>query len=239
MWHYGDSQRFRHSVQPPSALSQSAYDLLLGMRGVPVSLLFLDLTSPEHPVTELPGFVEQVTTTSLTLGLAAPLPSVAPRTRFGVEIMAGQGILRFQAIAHRPPEQGSNRLQLVLPRQIESVQRRKFSRVAYSAPVAFAPAGAQTDYDAPHGGVGTAVDLSAGGMRLITQAPLRYGQSISVSFHTPDGAAYRALQGKVVRVQSVDHRYQVALRFYDLGEATENQLVQSVFRMQLRNLNGK
>lgn len=236
MWHYGDAQRLRHPVQPPSAVAQSAFDLLLGMRSVAVTLLFLDVSAPEHPVAEIPGFVEQVTTTSVTLGLAAPLPHLDPRTRFGVEMMAGPGILRFQSPAYRVPEPGATRLQVVLPRQIESVQRRKFSRVSFTAPVAFSPASETPNSDSSPGGVGTAVDLSAGGMRMTTNMPVRYGQTLSVNFHAPDGTSYRAVMCKVVRVQAVEHRYSVGLRFVDLDDAVENQIVQSVFRMQLRNL---
>lgn len=237
MWHYGDAQRFRHSVQPPSAVAQSAFDLLLGMRSVAVTLLFLDISAPEHPVAEIPGFVEQVTTTSVTLGLAAPLPRLDPRTRFGVEMMAGPGILRFQSPAYRAPEPGAARLQVVLPRQIESVQRRKFSRVNFTAPVAFSQATDAAEGDNGQGcGVGTAVDLSAGGMRMTTNIPVRYGQTLSVNFHTPDGTTYRGVMCKVVRVQAAEHRYSVGLRFVDLGDVVENQIVQSVFRMQLRNL---
>lgn|GEM_PF-3072432 len=236
MWQYSDSQRFRHTVQPPSALAQSAFDLLLGMRSVAMTLLFLDVSAPEHPVAEIPGFVEQVTTTSVTVGLAAPLPRVDPRTRFGVEIMAGPGILRFQTLAYRATEPGDTRVQLVLPRQIESVQRRKFSRVNFAGPVAFSPAGEHAEGDNSHGGVGTAIDLSAGGMRLVTQLPLRYGQTLSVKFHAPDGTAYHGVTCKVVRVQAVDHKYNVALRFFDVSDTLENQLVQSVFRLQLRQI---
>ena len=236
MWHYSDAQRFRHTAQPPSAVAQSAFDLLLGMRSVAVTLLFLDISAPEHPVAEIPGFVEQVSTTSVTLGLAAPLPRLDPRTRFGVEMMAGPGLLRFQSTAYRAPEPGATRLQVMLPRQIESVQRRKFSRVPFSAPVAFTPVSEPTNSDSSQGGVGTASDLSAGGMRMTTNMPVRFGQTLSVSFHTPDGTTYRAVTCKVVRVQAAEHRYNVGLRFVDLDDVVENQIVQSVFRMQLRNL---
>lgn len=234
MWHYGDAHRFRQAAQPPSALAQSAFDLLLGMRSVAITLLFLDLSVPEHPVTEIPGFVEQVSTSCLTVGLAAPLPRMDPRTRFGVEIMAGPGILRFQVPAARTPEPGANRLHLVLPRQIESVQRRKFSRVKFTAAVAFSSGASPSDGE--HGGVGTAVDLSAGGMRMVTQMPVRYGDTLSLNFHSPEGTTYRGVLARVVRAQFVESKYQVALRFFDLSETVENQLVQSVFRLQLRNV---
>lgn len=235
MWHYSDAQRFRQAAQPPSALAQSAFDLLLGMRGVTVTLLFLDLSDPSRPVNEVPGFVERVDPTGLTLGLAAPLPRLAPRTRFGVEIMAGPGILRFQAQAHRIPDEGSTRIALVLPRQIESVQRRKFSRVHIATAVAFS-----TALDGPpelqSGGVGQTIDLSAGGMRLVTQSPTKFGQNLFLSFNTPDGATFRGLRARVARVQNDSTRYTVALQFTDLEESVADQLVQTVFRLQLKGL---
>lgn len=235
MWHYSDAQRFRQAAQPPSALAQSAFDLLLGMRGVTITLLFLDLTDPARPVNEVPGFVEKVEPTSLTLGLAAPLPRLAPRTRFGVEIMAGPGILRFQASPYRAPEEGSTRISLVLPRQIESVQRRTFSRVHLATAVAFSTA-LDGPAESQMGGVGQTVDLSAGGLRLVTQSPTKYGQQVFLSFNTPDGATFRGLRAKVARVQNDGSRYTVALQFTDLEEPLADQLVQTVFRLQLKGL---
>jgi hypothetical protein len=235
MWHYGD-QRFRPQAQSTSALAQSAYDLLLGMRGVAVTLLFLDISDPNRPVTELSGFVEMVNTSSLTLGLSGPLPRLDPRTRFGVEVMSGPGILRFQTTAQQPPESGSTRLSLTLPRQIESIQRRKFSRVTLNTAVAFSAAQENTDPSVQPGGLGQTLDLSAGGIRFTTQVPLRYGQTVFVSFNTPDGAIYRGLQARVARVQNEGLRYIVAVRFNEQDESLTDQLVQSVFRLQIRGL---
>lgn len=236
MLHYSDAQRFRQSAQPPSALAQSAFDLLLGMRGVTVTLLFLDLSDPTRPVAEVPGFVEKVDPGSLTVGLAAPLPRLGPRTRFGVEIMAGPGILRFQTEACCLPEQGTTRVQLGLPRQIESVQRRKFSRVKMAAAVAFSPILSGTESEFQQGGVGQSMDLSAGGLRFVTQSPARFGQLLFLSFNTPDGTTFRGLQGRVTRVQNDGGRYTVALQFIDLDGAVADQLVHTVFRLQLKGL---
>ncbi|HLN64124.1 MAG TPA: PilZ domain-containing protein [Symbiobacteriaceae bacterium] len=232
MWHYSD-QRFR---QPSPAMAQSAYDLLLGMRGVAVTLLFLDLTNPGRPVSERSGFVESVSGSSLTLSLAGPLPNLDVRTRFGVEVMSGPGILRFQTMAVRAAESGATRLALVLPHQIESVQRRKFSRVAVAAAVAFSPAQPSGEGVVPPGGIGQTLDLSAGGLRFHTQAPLKFAQEIRVSFNTPDGAVYRGLHAKVARVHEENDRYIVAGQFLDLEEAVSEQLVQTVFRLQIRGL---
>jgi hypothetical protein len=235
MWHYGDAQRFKSAIHPSSTLAQSAYDLLLGMRGVAVTLLFLDLTDPERPVSELPGFVETLTPACITLTLTGALPRLHHRTRFGVEIMAGPGILRFQAVPYVPPEAGAQRVQLTLPRQIESVQRRKFSRVAMTTAVAFTVA--QDQPGAVHqSGIGQSADLSAGGMRFTTPTPVHYGQSLMLSFNTPDGVSYRNLPGRVVRAQPGGGRHNAVVTFYGLDEHDEDQLVHTVFKLQLKGL---
>ena len=232
VWRYSDP-RLR---QASPAMAQSAYDLLLGMRGVAVTLLFLDLTNPGRPVAESSGFIESVSGSSLTLSLAGQLPELDVRTRFGVEVMSGPGILRFQTVAVRAPGSGATRLVLMLPRQIESVQRRKFSRVAVATAVAYSLAQPSGESVVPTGGIGQLMDLSAGGLRFHTQTPLKHTQAISVSFNTPDGAVYRGLTARVVRVHEEQTRYVVAGQFLDLPEAVSEQLVQTVFRLQIKGL---
>jgi hypothetical protein len=235
VWNYGDAQRTKASAQPSSTLAQSAYDLLLGMRSVAVTVLFLDLTNPDRPVSEVPGFVETVTTSCIIVGLTSPLPTLSERTRFGVEVMAGSGILRFQSLPHTPPEEGAQRVHLTLPRQIESVQRRKFSRVALTTAVAFSamPDGPGAQQQS---GIGQSCDLSAGGLRFTTPAPVGYGQVLSLGFNTPDGMSYRNVQGKVVRVQPGGSRQNVAVTFQNLSAEEEDQLVHTVFKLQLKSL---
>lgn len=235
MWHYNDAQRFRQQVQA-SGSAHSAYDLLLGLRGVAVTLLFLDVSNPERPVVQMPGFIEDVRTASLTLGLAAPMPKVQPRARFGVEVMSGPGIQRFQSTAYRQIMEGDSRIELTLPRQVESIQRRKFSRAALNTAVAFSPDPGQAMSQPVQGGVGQTIDLSAGGIRFVTTTPMRFGEEVYLSFHTPDSAAYRGLTARVVRVQTDGIRYTVAVQFTHLDEEAENSLAQSVFKLQLRSL---
>jgi len=233
MLHYGDVRRYP-TGQPGPGLAQSTFDVIIGMRGVAVTLLFLDLSTPERPVAEVPGFVEQVETTHLTLGLSAPLPGLTARTRFGVEVMTGPSVLRFRTTASQTPEPGNTRILLNLPHQIESIQRRMFSRVSISASVAFAPMLDGSTNEVTQGGIGQAVDLSAGGLRMSTQQQVQYGQVLLLGFNTPDGNTYRGVAAGVVRVQPAGDRFMVALQFRDLPRAVENQLVQTVFRLQLR-----
>jgi hypothetical protein len=235
MWQYGSMRHFQQSMHQPTPAAQSTYDLLLGMRGVAVTLLFLDLTDPNHPVAQIPGFVEAIGSTSLTLGLAAPLPRLESRTRFGVEVMAGPGILRFQSSAFSPAEERATRLELTLPRQIESIQRRKFSRAPVSMAVAFANASDSPAQGGASGGVGHSLDLSGGGMRMTTPTPLVPRQRLYLSFNTPDDASYRGLSAKVIRSQSNGSHQIAALQFVGLEAATESQLVRTVFRLQVKS----
>lgn len=234
MWHYSDANRFRQPGVSASTGAQSTYDLLVSMHGTAISLLFLDLTEPSKPVSQVPGFLERATTAHVALGLAAPLPALDPRTRFGVEVLSGPGILRFQSTAAKPVEQGATRVELELPRQVESVQRRKFSRAPMSVPVAFAPAHSDSQEQPPPSGIGQGMDLGAGGLRMVTQVPLKWGQYLFVSFNPPDGSVFRGLQSKVVRVQTDGLRCHVGLQFIDLNAQQEAQLVQTVFRLQVR-----
>lgn len=231
MWQYGDARGFRPGFQS-SGGAQSAYDLLLGLRGAAVNLLFLDLSEPGQPVRQVSGFIELVTPAGITLGLAAGLPQLEPKTRYGVEVMTGPSIIRFQTTAHSQPALGTTRLDLALPRQVETVQRRKFSRAPVSMPVAFSQGLAQSS--GGQGGLGHALDLSAGGLRFVTQTPLKYGDQLYVSFNTPDGTPFRGLAGKVVRSLPDGTKFAVGIQFTDLTVALETQLVQAVFRLQLR-----
>lgn len=237
MWHYSQAQRYRTALPPSAAIAQSAYDLLLGMRGVTATLLFLDLTNADKPVREVTGFVENVTTTTVTLGLAAPLGALGRRTRFGVEVMAGPGILRFQSVPHSAPEPGASRVHLQLPAKIESVQRRKFSRIALNTGVAFSYATCGLDpAENQQGGLGQTADFSAGGLRFTTSTPLHYGQVLLVSFNTPDGATYRSIAGRVTRVHSEGGLYTVGLQFLEMDDAQADHMVQTVFRLQIKGL---
>lgn len=233
MWQYGDARGLRHALQPGGAGAQSSYDLLLGLRGAAATLLFLNLTVPGQPVSQLPGFIERVSTSGVTLGLAAGLPMHDPSTRYGIEVMTGPSIVRFQSTAHHLPDPGTTRLELALPRQVETIQRRKFSRAPVHMAVAFSPGFGPDSPCAGQGGLGHALDLSAGGLRFITQTPLKFGDRLYVSFNTPDGSAFRGLAAKVVRSQPDGPRFTVSMQFTDLDSDVENQLVQTVVRLQL------
>lgn len=233
MWNYGEAHRYRMPVRAKSPGAQSAYDVLMGMRGLAVNFMFLNLAEPDTPVCEIAGFLEAVDGGSVAVGLAAPMPRVLEGTRFGVEVQTGQGIVRFHTEATQLPPPGGQQVSLKLPRQVESVQRRKFSRATVNAPIVFARSTLHPSSAPAVSGSGHTLDISAGGLRFVTTTPMIHNQYIFVTFNTPDGVAYRGLEGRIVRVISGDGRHTIALQFTHLAHETESDLVQTVFRLQL------
>lgn len=245
MWHYSNAQRFRPPVPlaPPGA--QSTLDMVMGLKGMPTVLLVPAAGStsgePGTTVTEVPGFIEEVSAACLTIGLAAPLPALGRQTCLGVEVLAGAGIVHFQTTVIHPVLMGETRLEVALPRQVETVQRRMFSRIPVTVQVVFtrmpgAGDGIGSDADSSEvNGLGQTLDLSAGGLRLVTQTPLRPGHRLFLSFTLSDGAAFRGVAARVVRARHDEGRWTAALSFSDLSSQMEGDLIQALSRLQLRN----
>lgn len=220
--YYSDPQRFRPVNLPPSTGPQSTYDLLLSLRGRPVLL-----TLPQGQVA---GTLEDVQPTGLTLGLNMPLEPVPAGRPVTVEVVNGPGVVRFQS--ELALGSSSVTAQVQVPRQVESVQRRQFSRVPLDIQVAFASGSLS---GTAQSGYGQTIDLSAGGMAFLTASTLSAEQSLFLTFKTPDEQQYRALPASVVRATpDARGRYRVAVRFEGLTVAQENALVQTVFWLQVK-----
>jgi c-di-GMP-binding flagellar brake protein YcgR len=224
--YYSDPQRFRPVGLPPAPGPQSTYDMLLALRGRSVFL-----TLPEGQL-QLIGTLEDVQPTGLTVGLTAPLPALPSGTPLWVEVVSGPGVVRFQTEAPAPVALPHVLLHLPIPRQVESVQRRQFSRVPVDIQVAFATGMLG---GTPVSGFGQTLDLSAGGMAFLTTTPLTKGQPVFLTFKTPDDLQYRALSAIILRASpDARGRYRVAVRFDGLPQQTENNLVQTVFWLQVK-----
>jgi hypothetical protein len=228
MWRYSDPQRLRQILQPQSPVGQSTYDLLLGLRGVGITLQ-VGLATARR----LPGFLDDITPLRLILSLAAPLPAMDAATLVWVEVITGPGILRVESTTQQSIAAGQTILEVNVPKQVEMTQRRQFSRVAVSVPVVFAPVEASPSATG-YGGHGQSLDLSAGGMRLLTPTALTPGQHLYISFTTPDGTAFRGILAKVARVNEKNGTlYSAVLRFQGLSDLLASQMVQAI--LQIRN----
>ncbi|MFZ5827127.1 MAG: PilZ domain-containing protein [Bacillota bacterium] len=228
-----NTQGVRRTANGPDPGSTSTYSILSGLRGMAVHLLFLALATPRDPVSQVNGEIEEVRTGGLVLAVDSPLPPLEPHIRFGVEVFTPSGMVQFQARPAAPVEEGSTRLFLALPGRVETVQRRRFARAPFSGDITFQLV--QAGKPLPSIGKGTGVDLSGGGLKLVSPTPLRQGQELLVSFQTPDRRSHRGILARVVRVEPQAGQYAIACRFEALGEAEEAALVQAVFRMQVRS----
>ncbi len=224
MWNYNHAQRFQ---APPFQAQgpQSAHELLVSMRGMPISLSF---EAPEPPV---PGFLEDVTPRVLSLGVAKPVPDLERGATLGVTIPSGSVIHRFDARLVSVAAAGTW-VQVAMPRQVETVQRRQYTRVKVSAPMVFAREGGSN-------GMGQILDLSPGGLRFTTQTTLATGDHLYLSFSTPDGAAFRGIEATVVRVQGNGDRVTAAVQFGAMDVQTENELVLALLRLQGKPMPGR
>lgn len=233
MWHYGNAHRFQTPGRLP-AVAQSIHDLLVGLRGQPVGFLFPHPVRSEEPL-HVPGFLEEVASSRLTLGLAAPLPRLEAETGVEVEIPSSVQVLRFQTSLLDGVETGETRIQVAIPRRVETVQRRLFSRATLSVQVVFTrPLSGEPDHPILSG-LGQTLDLSPGGLRMVTSVPLRRGDTLYLSFTTPDGLTYRGMESLVTRCETGDRHRTVAVSFTDLPQALEEDLMATVYRLLLRN----
>lgn len=218
MWNYSHAQRFLPPVPVPSPGPQSTHELLVSLRGTPLSV--------RCPTWEglLPGFLEDVSARKLSLGLAKPATGVTAGALLTVEIIARVVFHRFEPKVLSVAAAGTW-LQVSMPHQVESVQRRQFTRVQMMAPLVFARTSGEN-------GLGQTLDLSPGGLRFTTQTSLAPGHHLFLSFTTPDGANFRGIEAAVMRVQSSSDKHTVAVQFSDLEPETEASMVDTILRLQ-------
>lgn len=228
-----DGEGHRRAANGPAPGNSSPYAILRGLQGMAVRLLYLALATPDHPVSQVNGVIEEVRPNGLVVSVERKLPHLEGHIRFGLEIFAPAGLVNFQVRLVEPVVEGSESLFLALPKTVETVQRRRFARVPFSGDITFQHVHAGKPLLKT--GEATGVDLSAGGLKMVTSSMLRPDQELLVSFQTPDGRTYRGIATRVLRVERVAGKYAAACRFERLSEAQEEALVQSVFRIQVRS----
>lgn len=224
MWHYSHAQRFQ-PVAAPQHGPQSIHELLLGLRGLPIALSH---AASETPV---PGFLEDVAVRLLSLGVARPLGDLGKGAPVTVTVPAGSLVHRFESAVVGVAAAGTW-IQVGMPRQVESVQRRQYTRVKVTVQLVFARVAGEN-------GLGNTLDISPGGLRFTTATSLEVGHRLYLSFSTPDGASFRGIEAAVVRVQAGPERNTVAVQFCGIEPQQESELVASLLRLQVRPLPGR
>ncbi|HET9393721.1 MAG TPA: PilZ domain-containing protein [Candidatus Rubrimentiphilum sp.] len=109
-------------------------------------------------------------------------------------------------------------------------QQRRFFRAAVDFPVAVTVAGDDAALD---GGV---VDLSGGGMRVITKNDLSAGQNITLRFRLPEGEREMMVRGRVVLSFFDASRQQFAhgIAFTQIAAPDQSEIVEFIHELQQR-----
>lgn len=109
-------------------------------------------------------------------------------------------------------------------------QQRRFFRAAVDFPVAVAVSGNDA------GAEGTAVDLSGGGMRVITKNDLSAGQNITLRFFLPEGKREIMVRGRVVLSFFDASRQQFAhgVAFTQIAAPDQSEIVEFIHDLQQR-----
>jgi c-di-GMP-binding flagellar brake protein YcgR len=109
-------------------------------------------------------------------------------------------------------------------------QQRRFFRAAVDFPVAVSVSGDEAVLD---GGV---VDLSGGGMRVITKSDLNAGQNITLRFALPENEREMMVRGRVVLSFFDASRQQFAhgIAFTQIAAPDQSEIVEFIHELQQR-----
>ncbi len=114
--------------------------------------------------------------------------------------------------------------------QSGSPQQRRFFRATVDFPVTvIVPGGELVMY-------GSAVDLSGGGLRVITKNDLSAGQNVTLRFTLPDGGREMMVRGRVVLsfFDAGKQQFAHGVAFTQIAAADQNALVEYIHELQQR-----
>ncbi len=109
-------------------------------------------------------------------------------------------------------------------------QQRRFFRAAVEFPVAVTVSGNDAAME------GSAVDLSGGGMRIITKNDLSAGQNITLRFSLPEGEREMMVRGRVVLsfFDASRQQYAHGVAFTQIAAPDQSELVEFIHELQQR-----
>ncbi len=109
-------------------------------------------------------------------------------------------------------------------------QQRRFFRAAVEFPVAVTVSGNDAVIE------GSAVDLSGGGMRVITKNDLSAGQNITLRFSLPEGEREMMVRGRVVLsfFDASRQQYAHGVAFTQIAAPDQSEIVEFIHELQQR-----
>jgi c-di-GMP-binding flagellar brake protein YcgR len=109
-------------------------------------------------------------------------------------------------------------------------QQRRFFRAAVEFPVTVTVSGNGEAIE------GSAVDLSGGGMRVITTSDLSAGQNITLRFSLPEGEREMMVRGRVVLsfFDASRQQYAHGVAFTQIAAPDQSEIVEFIHELQQR-----
>ncbi|MFO7294587.1 MAG: PilZ domain-containing protein [Clostridia bacterium] len=126
------------------------------------------------------------------------------------------------------------RLKRVSP--IHRIQRRNFYRLKINLPVLFRLAEQGNQADGANYIKAYTVDVSGGGMRLLTDEELKPGQQLECRLSIGE-KDFLELKGLVIRVGPCvegHYRFEAGIKFVDILESERDRLIRFIFQQQRR-----
>ncbi|MEA1961738.1 MAG: flagellar brake domain-containing protein [Bacillota bacterium] len=123
-------------------------------------------------------------------------------------------------------------LGLAKPYKIIEIQRRLWVRVGVNIPVEYDLKGS-TDKES-YGGKGSSIDISGGGILIITTKPVDPGQILNLQIQLPNREPVYCA-AKVLRVFQEDvnkKKYKVVLEYHEISEGQRDQIMKFIFEKQ-------
>lgn len=123
-------------------------------------------------------------------------------------------------------------LSIKKPDLIQKIQRRFWVRMPVTLPVAFTIDNSGGEAEE---GSGQSVDLSGGGLLLLTDRDLQPGQNLNLAFELP-GSGLISCKSRVLRIFHDEHTsknfIKAAMEFFELSERSRDQIVKFIFDRQ-------
>lgn len=123
-------------------------------------------------------------------------------------------------------------LSIKKPDSIQKIQRRFWVRMPVTLPVGFSTENPEGEYQEA---TGQSIDLSGGGMLLMTEMSLQPGQTLNLAFELPGGGAV-ICKSRVLRIfrdeNTSKNGVKAAMEFFELSERSRDRIVKFIFDRQ-------
>lgn len=140
----------------------------------------------------------------------------------------------FAEVIDRPKSGSVHLIRLKQVSQIHRLQRRNFYRLKINMPVFFRTIEEDSPQNEAHYLKAYTVDISGGGVRILTNHELKLGQRVECVIPIEEKQKL-TVEGLVIRITaSLDegYKYDVGIKFTEILEAKRDKIIQFIFEQQ-------